>query len=135
MSRREIIRLIYLYLFSLVGLVLIVIGAVRITDLVLKTLIFKKADQVVVYPEPPRVAPPPTITVESPDKIEVKEPSKEEQEAVKRKQEIYQTYQTAERERQREREASNAIAMIIVGVPLFGYHWRTIQKEKGYKSE
>jgi len=30
----------------------------------------------------------------------------------------------------REREAAEAIAMIVVGFPLYLYHWSLIQKEK-----
>lgn len=31
--------------------------------------------------------------------------------------------------KQRQREFSKAIAMIAVGLPLYLYHWKTIQKE------
>ena len=58
MERKEIIRVIYLYLFSFVGLVLITVGMVRLVDLGLKVYIFKKADQVLIYPEYPYPAKP-----------------------------------------------------------------------------
>ncbi len=35
----------------------------------------------------------------------------------------------AENQKQRQREVSEALAMLIVGIPLYKYHWRTIQKE------
>ena len=36
--------------------------------------------------------------------------------------------------RNRQREFSGSIAMIAVGLPLYLYHWRTIQKENKKKS-
>ena len=44
--RNPIIRTIYLYLFSLVGLGMLVVGSAMIINLALKTWIFTKADQV-----------------------------------------------------------------------------------------
>ncbi len=55
MERKELIRTIYLYLFSLVGLVLVVIGLVQLVDLGLKAYVFTKADQYIRYPEYPSV--------------------------------------------------------------------------------
>jgi hypothetical protein len=122
MERKELIRTVYLYLFSLLGLVLIVIGTVRLVDLGLKTFIFKKADQVVVYPEYPRVVKP---TGETAEKLTPEQEEKYKQEQLE--------YQEREREARKERTAANSIAMIIVGVPLFAYHWRVIQRAKGEK--
>ncbi len=119
MERKELIRTIYLYLFSLLGLVLIVIGTVRLVDLGLKTWVFKKADQVVVYPEYPRM---------------VKPISEEETALTPEQEEKYKAeqreYQEREREARRERTAANSIALLIVGTPLFAYHWRVIQRAK-----
>jgi hypothetical protein len=44
MERDSIIRTIYLYTFSLIGLVLVTIGGTQFLDLALKASIFKKAD-------------------------------------------------------------------------------------------
>lgn len=97
------IRLIYLYLFSAVGLILIAIGAVRMVDLGLKVLVFQGAD---------------TFEYFAP-KMEgvIGDPAQDRE------------YQARETKRQRQRELSGAIAMIAVGVPLYMYHWKTIQKE------
>ena len=111
MERKELVRSIYLYLFSLIGLVIVVIGLVNLVDLGLKALVFKNADQSIVYPSYPATA--------SSTPAE-KSQYTAEQEAAAEKQE----------ESQRERAASNALAMIIVGTPLFLYHWKTIQKDK-----
>ena len=45
-----LIRKIYLYLFSLIGLVLVVIGCVQLVNLGLKAYIFTAADQYYSYP-------------------------------------------------------------------------------------
>jgi len=118
MNRKELIRTIYLYLFSLVGLVLITIGLVRLVDLGLKAYIFTKADRVDTYPrfpvpikEDPREV---VLTEEEQEKLEQKRIAAEEK----------------NKESRRQRDASNSIALIIVGTPLFLYHWRTIQKDK-----
>jgi hypothetical protein len=119
MERKELIRTIYLYLFSLVGLVLIVIGTVRLVDLGLKAWVFTKADQVIAYPEYPRIAKP---GAETEGELTPAEQEKYKQEQME--------YQERERESRRQRTAANSIALLIVGVPLFGYHWRVIQRAK-----
>lgn len=99
------LRLLYLYLFSFVGLFIIVIGSIQLVNLGIKTFIFKEADKYEVGPVM---------------KIDGQVPeSKEEQEAR----------QSREMTRNRQRELANAIAMISVGAPLYLYHWRIIQKE------
>ena len=50
MNKYPLIRKIYLYLFALIGLVLITIGCVRLVGLGLKTYIFTKADIYIEYP-------------------------------------------------------------------------------------
>jgi hypothetical protein len=40
----EIIKLIYIYIFSAIGLILIITGTVRLIDLGLKVYVFKQAD-------------------------------------------------------------------------------------------
>ena len=125
MERKELIRTIYLYLFSLVGLVLIVIGTVRLIDLGLKTWIFTKADQVVVYPEYPRA-----IKLGTDSAATETELTPEQQEKYKQEQ---LEYQEKEKDSRRQRTAANSIALMIVGIPLFTYHWRVIQRAKGEK--
>jgi len=121
-ERKELIRTIYLYLFSLVGLVLIVIGMVRLVNLGLRVAVFKNADRVVSYPVYPRSA-----LKELPTEAEIERLSEEEQALFEEKQIVAEKENVA---RNRERTASDSLAMIIVGTPLFLYHWRTIQKNK-----
>ena len=49
-KKMSLIRKIYLYLFSLIGLVLVVIGCVELVNLGLKAYIFTAADQYYSYP-------------------------------------------------------------------------------------
>lgn len=102
------IRIIYLYLFSFIGLLVVVIGSVRMVDLGLKFFIFKDADKYEYYS--------PAIKGEpAPDEKAIQENADREQ------------------RRNRQRELSNSIAMIVVGGPLYMYHWKTIQKENSEK--
>lgn len=104
------IRLIYLYLFAFVGLFTIVIGSVRMVDLGLKVFVFKDADKY-EYASPQLVDEKMKF-----DEVKAKEQANRDQ------------------TRNRQREFSGSIAMIAVGLPLYLYHWRTIQKENKKKS-
>lgn len=100
------LRLLYLYLFSFVGLLIVVIGGIRMVDLGIKTFIFKDADKYEIY---------------APIKdVGTTEISVEEQKARQEK----------DLSRQKERELSGALSMILIGLPLYLYHWKIIQKSK-----
>ena len=108
------IRLLYLYLFSFIGLLVFVIGSIRLTELALKVYVFKGADQF-EYSKP----------IQGPEATD----SKLTKEEVKKQEEESKMFQERENTRQREREVSGALAMILIGLPLYFYHWKTIQKE------
>lgn len=99
------IRLLYLYLFSFVGLLIAVIGSIQIVDIGLKTYVLKVSEYT-FYPEPMAVDGKPAISKE---------------EAVKRNE--------TERRNQIKRQLSTSLSMILVGVPLYFYHWKTIKNE------
>ena len=118
MMQHPLIRKIYLYLFALVGLALVTIGGVRLVGLGLKAFIFTKAD---VYYEYPMARPIKTPPIDSEKEIvDFEQPSKEEIEEFQRKQ----------KSSQRQREAADSLAMIIVGLPLYLYHWNLIKRNK-----
>ena len=100
------LRLLYLYLFSFVGLLITVIGSIQIVDLTLKTYVFKVSEYS-YYPEPLSV--------------EAGKPIMSIEESRKRNEE--------EQANQRKRQLSNSLAMIVIGAPLYLYHWKTIKKE------
>ena len=100
------IRLIYLYLFSFVGLLTVVIGSVRIVDLGLKVLVFPDSD-----------------------KYEYTVPIPADGEKNQLDEKTMKANAERDQKRNRERDLSNSLAMIAVGLPLYLYHWKTIQKE------
>lgn len=104
------IRLIYLYLFSFVGLLIVVIGSVQMVNLGMKTFVFPDADRY-EYASP-------MMPEDENQKIDVKQ---------------MQAQAERDQKRSRQRELSNALAMIAVGLPLYLYHWKTIQRENRKK--
>ncbi|MBI2464972.1 hypothetical protein HYV64_02405 [Candidatus Shapirobacteria bacterium] len=100
------LRLLYLYLFSFVGLLIVVFGGIQIVNLGLKTWVFRDADGFVFY------GPTPAKT----------DPEYVDPEAMKAQQE-------QQTKNLRQSELANSLAMISVGLPLYLYHWKTIQKE------
>ena len=103
-----------MYLFAFIGLVLITIGCVQLVSLGLKTYIFKEAD---LYHNYPIAKPVPALENGT---TTVREPSEEE----------IKVFEEKQRKSNRQREAAGAIAMILVGLPLYFYHWRVIRRDK-----
>ncbi|MDP2641114.1 MAG: hypothetical protein Q8P39_01040 [Candidatus Yanofskybacteria bacterium] len=135
-----IIRTIYLYLFALVGLVLIIISGVRFIDMALKAFVFTQVEQEerlwdrAPYPafSLERVAKDTNGTLEQKEEIALTD---EEKEFLA--QWIVQYNEWQERSARidpvvvrRQREASNSLAMALVGFPLYLYHWRVIQRQR-----
>lgn len=79
-------------------------SSARLVDLGLKVFIFKDAD-----------------------KFEYYSPKIPDEEAVDP--EIARQNAEVEQKRSRQRELSNSISMIVIGVPLYIYHWNLIKKE------
>lgn len=128
------IRVVYLYLFALVGLILLTIGGVQLTSLALRSYILTEADaemRMQYMHEPPGRF--------SPDRAEALSRDTtlgpDEREALRQWAADYER-QRQERESidpiksRRQRDAARALAFLIIGLPLFGYHWRTIRKER-----
>ncbi len=107
------IRKLYLYLFSLIGLLIVVIGAVQMVDLALNVFVFPDADRYGDYPRFPG---------------ELGSDMSDEEQIAYEAQMV--EYQEIEQSRSRQRQLSSALAMLVVGLPLYLYHWRTITREK-----
>lgn len=105
------IRLLYLYLFSFIGLLVVVIGCIRLVELGLKVYVFQGADEYMMS-RPIMVEPGKTASMDA--QLIAQEEKNQKLEMV----------------RNRQREFSGAIAMVLVGVPLYLYHWKKIQKDK-----
>lgn len=127
------LRTLYLYAFALIGLVMVVIGTVNLVDMALKATIFTAADQEELYYSKQ----PPYISTELMDKANTTEPITLTQEQANELSRITQEYQTWQSDgknlnpvvSRRQREASTSIAQIVIGLPLYLYHWLVIRRE------
>lgn len=129
MDKHSLIKTIYLYSFSMLGLILLIIGGVRFIDMGLKTLVFKEADE---YTRMNYYQPEVPVWV---DKIESIEELTEEELVILKKslanyKEWNEKYSKIDPVKaRRQREASISLALIIVGFPLYLYHWRVIREK------
>lgn len=131
--KKNIIRTLYLYIFAGVGLVLLTVGVVRFIDMGLKATVFTQAESVARLQEaqfsPPRV---PVMNIERYE--DAGEITEEELESLRR---IIEDYEAQKEEwegvdryvARRQEEASINLAFILIGLPLYLYHWTTIKKE------
>ena len=128
------IRVVYLYFFALVGLILLTIGGVQLVSLGLRTYVFTEADaemRMHYMPEPVMRFSPDRATALASDTTL----GPEEREALRnwaadyeRQREMREAIDPVKARRQR--DAARALAFLIIGLPLFGYHWRTIRRER-----
>lgn len=109
------IKTVYLYLVSLISLIILVIAAIMLINMGLKTWIFTKADSNIYYS--------PKIDC-SDEKMkslpECLDPNWEQKQ---------QQAEKDSRSAQKQRDAAQAIAMILVATPVFLYHWKLTRKE------
>ncbi len=111
------IRTLYFYVIATVGLLMVVFSAADLINLALKTWVFPKAEEYTF--ECPRDFPAPAegTTGQSP----------EEQRAEC---EIQKERAREERMRARQAGAVRDISFLVVGIPLFWFHFRTAQRER-----
>ncbi len=107
------IKKVYLYLVSLISLIIMVIAGIMLLNLAIKTWVFPKADNDIYYSEPL-----PAACVGDNDPNCKPTPPEE-----------LQNRQKEQRSAQKQRDASQALAMIIVATPVFYYHWKLARKE------
>ncbi|HAG27350.1 TPA: hypothetical protein DCG61_01035 [Patescibacteria group bacterium] len=107
------IKKVYLYLVSLISLVILVIASIILINLALKTWVFPKADMNYY------TAYCPSIVERAPDGEEISQPRECTDEQ----------YAKDQRSAQKQRDASQALAMILVASPVFYYHWKLARKE------
>lgn len=134
-----LIRTIYLYLFALVGLTLLIIGTTRFVDMGLKVFVFTKAeDEERLYNKQP----PMPYQIDRVKEInEIKDTenlTEEERASIKEWLVNYEEWKKEESKvdtitSRRHRDASGNLSMILVGLPLFLYHWRIIRRETNKK--
>ena len=139
MDKHSLVRTIYLYLFALVGLTLLVIAGVSFINMGLRAYVFTKADEMlrIEYKQPP-FGP---IAVEKAEQLQNNFASGEKVELTKNEaQQIEQwlaDYKNWKEQREgidpvvvnRQSDAAINLAMIIIGLPLYLFHWRIIRRE------
>ena len=133
MEKQSVIRTIYLYIFSLLGLVLLIIGGVRFVNMGLKAFVFTQAD------EQQRIdfLRPPLYQIETLQKIsdgELSQLSAEEKTQIKSMIQSYEAWLERSNEvdpltSRRHKDASISLAMMLIGLPLYLSHWKMTKKE------
>ncbi|HDZ54555.1 MAG TPA: hypothetical protein ENI19_02255 [Candidatus Nealsonbacteria bacterium] len=140
MKHYPLIRTIYLYLFALLGLVLLIIGGVRFVDMGLRAFVFTKAEeeQRLLRKEPPYMP----YSIQKIEELQENEErlSEEEKAAIGQWLTDYKDWQERRSKidyltSKRHRDASVNLALILVGLPLYLYHWRIIRKETKNREE
>lgn len=133
-----LIRTIYLYLFTIVGLALITIGGVRFVNMGLKAFVFTQAEEeqrlYSIRPPEPFFG----------DALSSKERlaglkntavfSAEERAAVERWFADYENWEAQQKRFDpilagRHRDAAMNLALLVIGLPLYLYHWSVIRRE------
>ena len=110
----SLIKRIYLYAVSLIALTIIVVSAIILVDMALKIYVLKQSTITTPYPSVcPEPAKSPTIA--DPDCIAQAQAQIE--------------YQKESDEASNEREVAQALAMLLVSIPVFWYHWSLSRKE------
>ena len=139
MENYPLIRKIYLYLFSMVGLVLVIIGCVNFIDMGLKAFVFTQAEgQDRLNYSMPQVSVPYTVEAKLNNPVdstvsEVKLTTDEYQQ-MKAMANDYKNWQENQKKfdfvsANRQKRASINLALIFVGIPLYLYHWLMIRRE------
>ncbi len=133
MTKHSLIRTIYLYLFALLGLVLLTIGGVRFVDMGLKAFVFTKAEEDERLRD--KMLPSLVYPIKRVEEIQDNEElSDEERTTITQWLEDYKEWQKRSSEInyvtvRRHKDASFNLSLILIGLPLYLYHWIIIKKE------
>ena len=132
--QRGWIRTVYLYLLALLGILLLAIGGVQLLDMGLRALVFPQAEEEerLGYRQPPM-----PFALERAERVAQGEEtglSPDERAAVRQWIADYRQWkERADRidpvVSRRQRTASSALALILIGLPLYLYHWALIRRE------
>jgi len=120
-NKAAIIKTVYFYLVSLIGLLMVVFSVADLVNLGLKTWVFPKAD-LNEYKQPSCA-----MTI-------YKDPGlKETDEQYQMRLKSCEDTQVSEEEARairNQRDAVRDISFFVVGLPLFLYHWITVRKDQ-----
>ena len=121
-DKTKLIKTIYLYLVSIIGLMMIVVPTGSLINLGLKTWVFTKADMY-YYDYPQQIA---CDIPTDQTGVSTTKPSLEDCATLQIKNKDVEQNQ---RLSNRQRELANNLAFLIVGIPLFSYHWYLARKK------
>lgn len=121
MSKAALIKTVYFYVVSLIGLMMVVFSVADLVNLGLKAWVFPKAD-LNEYKQPPCAM----QVFKDPN---LKETDEQYQQRVKACEASYVNEEEA-RAIRNQRDAVRDFSFLVVGIPLFLYHWTTIRREK-----
>ena len=115
------IKKVYLYMVSLISLVILVIAGIMLINMALKAWVFTEADNAYYY-EPKLMCsesknPDGSVVPLDPNCSNPNYEQEQRDEEAKR------------RSAQRQSSAAQAVAMILVAIPVFFYHWKLARKE------
>ena len=128
-NKVAIIKNLYLYLVSFVALMMVVVSMADMIQIVLKKYVFTKADQdYYSYPMVDCVGITPKGPVPAPATPDTVKPDTPEE--CKRREADAKRQAEDNRSAQRQRDLVRDISFILVGIPLFAYHWRVIRKKE-----
>ena len=135
MTQKEhspIIRTIYLYIFALVGLIIVITGSIRAFTMGLEVLVFKDADKQerLNYARPTSLPYVEGLKAVQEDEVW----TEEERTAIKEWLVDYEEWKVESESfdsisARRQKETASILASVIVGLPLYLYHWNLIKKE------
>jgi hypothetical protein len=122
LNKSTLIKTIYFYLVSLIALLMVVFSTADLINLGLKTWVFPKTNTqyygpmtcAIPQPVPTDGKPVPTSTQQDYQKQCEQDRKNQEEAAII----------------QNQRDAVRDTSMIVVGIPLFLYHWITLRKEQ-----
>ena len=115
-QRTGMLKKVYLYLVSLIALAMLIVACVSLINLGLKAWVFKQADNTSYDYSCPMVPAAQPVSGSSSDSASCDTAAQQQQ-------------AHAQLISSRETETSRDIALIIVGLPVFFYHWRLVRKE------
>ncbi|MGI6637423.1 MAG: hypothetical protein ACOX2Z_03735 [Minisyncoccales bacterium] len=130
MEKQSLIRKVYLYLFSSIGLILAVVGVVRFLDMGLREFIFTDADNENLFYSRMTYKSPEDIRGLSEEGRVLIENELRELESIIADHDYWELARELDPQKaRRHREASSNLAAILVGIPLYLFHWNIIKKE------
>ena len=143
MKRHPLVRTIYLYLFTLVGLTLLTVGTVQLVGLGLRMYVFPMAEEETYRQAIPLIEPKESVEGTTADDVqEMAEACQSESSLSEEQQTLLGNWLKDYQEQKanqlsiedikaikRQRTAAGAFALILIGLPLYLYHWLTIKKE------